>query len=276
MTTNTEIANSKQAVQAPLPIKNYKWPLVLAVLVILAIVSAVIVIIPTRAVNLNSNLRALEATSARYQYSADLYAAKGEADSQRALESISSRYQGLANLHAANSPVDSQRAQAATVDIKMGTLSKTIPSVGGYIAGKQELIDFLSHASRAYIFSAALPPAQAAAANESFKVILDEPWRIEKLNANTEQFINGIQERGFDTMKTSTAIVPVLCGEDERAFALTRAAQHQDVFVLPVVSPAVPPGMARLRATVTAAHEADEIEYAMNVIETAGKKIGII
>ncbi len=163
-----------------------------------------------------------------------------------------------------------------TIDIKMGTLSKTIPSVGGYIAGKKELIEFLSHASRAYIFSAALPPAQAAAANEAFKVIIDEPWRIEKLKANTEQFINGIQERGFDTMKTSTAIVPVLCGDDDRAFALTRAAQHHDVFVLPVVSPAVPPGLARLRATVTAAHEADEIEYAMNVIENAGKEIGII
>lgn len=163
-----------------------------------------------------------------------------------------------------------------TIDIKMGTLSKTIPSVGGYIAGKQDLIDFLSHASRAYIFSAALPPAQAAAANEAFKVILDEPWRIEKLKANTDQFINGLKDRGFDTMQTSTAIVPVLCGDDERAFALTRAAQNHDVFVLPVVSPAVPPGLARLRATVTAAHEPDEIEYAMNVIETAGKEIGII
>ncbi|MFL7894053.1 MAG: aminotransferase class I/II-fold pyridoxal phosphate-dependent enzyme [Anaerolineales bacterium] len=163
-----------------------------------------------------------------------------------------------------------------TVDIKMGTLSKTIPSVGGYVAGKQDLIDFLSHASRAYIFSAALPPAQAAAANEAFKVILDEPWRMEKLKANTDQFINGLKERGFDTMLTSTAIVPVLCGDDDRAFALTRAAQNHDVFVLPVVSPAVPPGLARLRATVTAAHEPDEIEYAMNVIETAGKEIGII
>lgn len=163
-----------------------------------------------------------------------------------------------------------------TIDIKMGTLSKTIPSVGGYVAGKKEIITYLRHASRAYIFSAALPPAQAAAANESFKVILDEPWRIQKLQANTEQFINGIKNRGFDTLLTSTAIVPIICGSDERAFLMTREAQHHDVFALPVVSPAVPDGLARLRATVTAAHEPQEIEYAMDVFEKAGKEIGII
>jgi len=162
------------------------------------------------------------------------------------------------------------------IDIKMGTLSKTIPSVGGYVAAKKEIISYLRNASRAYIFSAALPPAQAAAANEAFKVILDEPWRIEKLNKNTKQYIDGLKSMGFDTMLTETAIVPVLCGSDERAFALTRAAQHHDVFVLPVVSPAVPDGLARLRATITAAHETDEIAYAMDVIGKAGKEIGII
>ena len=162
------------------------------------------------------------------------------------------------------------------IDIKMGTLSKTIPSIGGYVAAKKEVISYLRHASRAYIFSAALPPAQTAAANEAFKVILDEPWRIEKLNQNTHQFINGLKEMGFDTMLTETAIVPVLCGSDERAFALTRDAQHHDVFVLPVVSPAVPEGLARLRATITAAHETEEIDYAMEVIGKAGKEIGII
>ena len=163
-----------------------------------------------------------------------------------------------------------------SVDIKMGTLSKTIPSVGGYVAGKKELIQYLRHASRAYIFSAALPPAQAAAANEAFKVILDEPWRIEKVNANGRQFISGLKKAGFDTLLTTTAIVPVLCGTDERAFALTRACQHKDLFVLPVVSPAVPEGLARLRATVTAAHEPEDINYALGIIEQAGREIGII
>jgi 8-amino-7-oxononanoate synthase len=162
------------------------------------------------------------------------------------------------------------------IDIKMGTLSKTIPSVGGYVAGKKELIQYLRHASRAYIFSAALPPAQAAAANEAFKVILDEPWRIEKVNANGRQFIDGLKKAGFNTMLTTTAIVPVLCGSDERAFALTQACQHKDLFVLPVVSPAVPEGQSRLRLTVTAAHEPQEIDYALGVIEKAGREIGII
>ncbi len=163
-----------------------------------------------------------------------------------------------------------------TIDIKMGTLSKTIPSVGGYVAAKKEIINYLRHASRAYIFSAALPPAQAAAAKVAFEVILDEPWRMEKLNANTAQFINGLKERGFDTLLTETAIVPVVCGSDEVAYEITRTAQNRDVFVLPVVSPAVPPGLARLRATITAAHEPDEIEHAMDVIEDAGKQTGII
>lgn len=163
-----------------------------------------------------------------------------------------------------------------SIDIKMGTLSKTIPSVGGYVAGNEDIIQYLRHASRAYIFSAALPPAQAAAANEAFKVILDEPWRIQKLHENSQQFIGGLKHAGFDTMLTETAIVPVLCGDDDTAFSITKYAQDRDVFVLPVVSPAVPVGLARLRATITAAHETDEIANAMKIIEEAGLKLGII
>ena len=163
-----------------------------------------------------------------------------------------------------------------TIDIKMGTLSKTIPSVGGYVAGNRDLINYLRHASRAYIFSAALPPAQAAAAKAAFEVILDEPWRIKKLDQNSHQFIDGLKSAGFDTLFTETAIVPVICGTDEAAFEMTRDCQTQDIFVLPVVSPAVPPGLARLRATVTAAHDPEDITRAMDVIIASGRKRGII
>jgi glycine C-acetyltransferase len=163
-----------------------------------------------------------------------------------------------------------------TIDIKMGTLSKTIPSVGGYVAGRKDLINYLRHSTRAYIFSAALPPAQAAAAKAAFEVILDEPWRVEKLRTNAQQFISGLKQVGFDTLNTETAIVPVVCGEDEVAYRMTQYAQHRDLFVLPVVSPAVAPGLARLRATVTAAHEPEEIEHAMSIIAESGREIGII
>lgn len=172
--------------------------------------------------------------------------------------------------------VEEHFGMEGSIDFKMGTLSKTIPSAGGYIAAKKEVVEYLRHASRAYIFSAALPPAQSAAAKAAFEVIEDEPWRVEKLNANTKQFIEGLKARGFDTLQTETAIVPVVCGTDETAYAMTRLAQRNDVFVLPVVSPAVPPGLSRLRATITAAHEPDDIEHAMDVIEAAGKQIGLI
>jgi glycine C-acetyltransferase len=162
------------------------------------------------------------------------------------------------------------------VDIKMGTLSKTIPSIGGYVAGKQDVINYLRHASRGYIFSAALPPAQAAAANEAFKVILDEPWRVDRLCQNASQFIHGLKSNGLDTLHTRTAIVPVLCGDDYTAFAMTREAQQHDIFVLPVVSPAVPVGLARIRATVTAGHEDAEIQQAIQVIHRAAVTTGML
>ena len=162
------------------------------------------------------------------------------------------------------------------IDLKMGTLSKTIPSVGGYLAGKKDIIHMFRHASRAFIFSAALPPAQAAAAKAAFQVMRDEPERVETLRRNAAQFMGGLKQLGFDTMQTETAIVPVLCRADEKAFEMVRYCQHDDIFVLPVVSPAVPEGLARLRATVIATHTPAEIDRALTVFERAGKRAGII
>ena len=162
------------------------------------------------------------------------------------------------------------------IDLKMGTLSKTIPSVGGYLAGSRDLMRLFRHESRAFIFSAALPPAQAAAAKAAFEVILEEPERVEALRKNAARFTGGLQRMGFDTMRTETAIVPILCGTDERAFSMVRDCQHDNIFVLPVVSPAVPEGLARLRATVTAVHTASDIDTALAVFEKAGKRSGII
>ena len=162
------------------------------------------------------------------------------------------------------------------IDVKMGTLSKTIPSIGGYIAGSSGLVNLLKHAARGFVFSAAIPPAQAAAAKAAFEVIVDEPDRIERIQQNARIFIDGLQKLGFDTMSSETAIVPVLCGTDEKAYELVRLCQSQDIFVLPVVSPAVPEGLSRLRATVTAGHSKSQIEHALYVLEVAGKQAGLI
>jgi 8-amino-7-oxononanoate synthase len=164
----------------------------------------------------------------------------------------------------------------SVIDLKMGTLSKTIPSVGGYLAGSLDLMRLFRHESRAFIFSAALPPAQTAAAKAAFEVILEEPERVEMLRKNAARFTRGLKQLGFDTMRTETAIVPILCGADERAFSMVRDCQHDNIFVLPVVSPAVPEGLARLRATVTAVHTAADIDIALAVFEKAGKRSGII
>lgn len=162
------------------------------------------------------------------------------------------------------------------IDLNMGTLSKTIPSVGGYVAGDEELITYLKHVARAFVFSASLPPAQTAAAKASFEVIEEEPERVAKLRRNVGLFLNGLKERGFDTLDSETPVVPIICGEDERAYEMTKLCQEEGVFVLPVVSPAVPIGLARLRANVTAAHSEEDIAHALDVFERAGSSLGII
>lgn len=163
-----------------------------------------------------------------------------------------------------------------SVDIKMGTLSKTIPSAGGYIAGNQKLITFLKHEARAFIFSAAVPPASAAAAKAAFDVIEQEQWRVKKLQANYDHFAGRLRNEGFDLLYSETAIVPVICGSTESAATLAKYCRDQDIFVQAVVSPVVPDGLARLRCCVSAAHTMEDIDYCADVIIRGGRELGIV
>jgi glycine C-acetyltransferase len=163
-----------------------------------------------------------------------------------------------------------------TIDIKMGTLSKTIPSAGGYVAGNHELINFLKHEGRAFIFSAALPPASAAAALAAFDVIEEEPERITKVQENFTRFAAKLRQAGFDLLFTETAVVPVICGSTEKAGTLARYCRDNGIFVQAVISPVVPEGLARLRACVSAAHTPEDIDYCANTIIEGGRKLGII
>ena len=163
-----------------------------------------------------------------------------------------------------------------TVDIKMGTLSKTIPSAGGYVAGSEDLITFLKHEARAFIFSAAVPPASAGAAIASFDVIEEEPWRVKKIQTNYHRFADRLRNAGFDLLETATAIVPVVCNSTPAAAALAKHCQDNGIFVQAVVSPVVPEGSARLRACVTAAHTIEDLDYCTDVIISGGRELGII
>jgi glycine C-acetyltransferase len=165
---------------------------------------------------------------------------------------------------------------ADAVDIKMGTLSKTIPAAGGYAAGSGELIAFLKHEARGFIFSAALPPAVAGAALAAFDVIEAEPERIHNLQRNYHQFAGRLRAAGFDLLHTETAIVPVICGSIELAVRLARYCQERGIFIQAVIAPVVPEGLARLRATVSAVHRPEDIEYGAETIIAGGKALGII
>lgn len=163
------------------------------------------------------------------------------------------------------------------IHVKMGTLSKTIPGVGGYIAGDRKLINFLRHAARGFVFSAALPPAVTAAIIEAFHVLEDEGIeRNRVLNRNVRHFIDGLQEAGFDTGLTVTPIVPIMVGDEERALVMTKYCQDNGVFVLPVLPPAVQEGASRLRANVTAAHTIEDIDFALDVFIQAGQLVEVI
>ncbi len=162
------------------------------------------------------------------------------------------------------------------IDIKMGTLSKSIPSAGGYVAGNMDLVKFLKHEARAFIFSAALPPASAGAAKAAFDVIEEEPWRTTKLQENYHRFAGRLRQAGFNLLYSETAIVPVICGNTDRAALLAHYCQEKGIFVQAVVAPVVPEGLARLRACVSAAHTREDIDYCADVLIEGGHALGII
>ena len=162
------------------------------------------------------------------------------------------------------------------VDIHMGTLSKTIPSIGGYIAGDKNLINYLKHNSRPFIFSASLPPVAAATAIACLEVIEDEPERIANLQKNIKQFKDGLSSMGFNTMNSTTSIVPILVGEEEDTLKLCKMVNDEGIFICPILFPAIPKGTNRLRAHVLANHTSEDIDRTLGIFERAGKKLGLI
>jgi 8-amino-7-oxononanoate synthase len=155
------------------------------------------------------------------------------------------------------------------IDIKMGTLSKAIPAMGGYIAASRKIIDFLVHQARGYIYSGALAPPVVAAAKAAFEVIEAEPERVARLHANAHHFAAGLREAGLPFLDSPTAIFPIICGDDWDAFHMAKSCWQRGIYVQPIPHPVVPKGTARLRAAVSANHGLAELDACLAALRAA-------
>jgi glycine C-acetyltransferase len=162
------------------------------------------------------------------------------------------------------------------VHIQVGTLSKAVGVLGGYVCGSRQLIEFLYHRARPLLFSTSHPPAVAAACIAAFDVLEQEPERIQRLWDNTRYFKQGLTMAGFNTGVSETPITPAIVGEARTAHALSAALFEEGVLATGIGFPTVPEGQARVRTIVTAAHTRAELDRALAVFEAVGKKMGIL
>ncbi|MDP2799406.1 MAG: 8-amino-7-oxononanoate synthase, partial [Deltaproteobacteria bacterium] len=163
------------------------------------------------------------------------------------------------------------------IDIHVGTLSKAIAAVGGFVAGSSDLISYLINKARPFIYTTALPPGVVAAATAALKLIETEPSLLEGLRANVCYMRGALTSAGFDLMGSETPIIPILVGEAKKAVAISRSLlEKAGIYVPAIRPPTVPAGQARLRLTVSAAHQQAELENAAGSLIELGKKEGII
>lgn len=162
------------------------------------------------------------------------------------------------------------------VQLIMGTFSKSLASLGGFIAADEATIDYLRHHSRAMIFSASMSPANTAAVLAALQIMAQEPERMAQLWRNTERMKRGLAGLGFDLGGSETPILPVYCGSLLAAFRLCKRLQEEGIFVNPVVPPAVAPGRELIRISLTATHTEKQIDFALEKLAKVSKELGVL
>ena len=162
------------------------------------------------------------------------------------------------------------------VDVQVGTLSKAMGGLGGYVAGSRDLIDFLYHRARPFLFSTSHPPAVAAACIAAIDVLLEEPELIDRLWENTRFFKAGLEAHGFDTGISESPITPVIVGDGTLAMQLSDRLFQEGVFAQGIAFPTVARDKARVRTIVTATHTRDDLQFALDVFKRVGGELGII
>ena len=162
------------------------------------------------------------------------------------------------------------------IDIRMATFSKSFATIGGFAVSSMRVIEYLKHHSRALIFSASLPPAVLGAVESALEIIRNEPERRERLIRIADRMRKSLKKIGYNVGQTVTPIVPIIVGEMDDCFRLWREVTENGLFVNPVIPPAVPPGECLIRTSYIATHTDEQLEFALDVFERAGKKLGII
>jgi 8-amino-7-oxononanoate synthase len=162
------------------------------------------------------------------------------------------------------------------VDLIMSTFSKSFASLGGFIAGDDDIVHFIKHHARSMIFSASIPPANAAAALAALQVMQSEPERIQRVNDVAAYMRKEYLRLGFDIGKTESPIIPILIGDDMRTLAIWKALFDAGIFVNPVISPAVPEGRQLLRTSYMATHTDEQMSRVLETFEKVGKQVGLI
>ena len=161
-------------------------------------------------------------------------------------------------------------------DVEVGTFSKAIGTVGGFVAGSQRLIDFLKQKARPFLFSSALPAADVGATLEAFRLLGESDELVQKLWENGRFFKKGMQELGFDTGVSQTPITPVMIGEADVARKFSALLFEKGIFAMAIGFPTVPQGKARIRVMISAAHEQSDLEFALEKFAEAGREMGLI
>lgn len=162
------------------------------------------------------------------------------------------------------------------VDITMGTFSKSFASIGGYVVGDANVMEFVKHFSRTMIFSAAIPPSAAATVKAVLEIMKTEPERRERLWEITRKMHNGLKSLGFDIGSTQTPIVPIRIGDMEECFMFWKMLTDANIFANAAIPPAVEPGNALIRTSYTANHTDDQLDYVLETFEKIGKKTGVL
>lgn len=162
------------------------------------------------------------------------------------------------------------------VDIIMGTFSKSLASIGGFIAGNESIMHYLKHFSRPLIFSASLPPASAGSVIAAIKIMKNEPERIDRLWQITHKMQDGFKNIGYDIGVSNTPIIPLHVGEMMTAFKMWKMLANEGIFINPVIPPAVPQNDCLIRTSFMATHTDKQLEFALDKFKKVGKKLGII